>query len=279
MSAPSIQNETTLSRLRRNRLRLLSYNLQVGIGCQKVSDYLKQSWRHLLPDRKRQQNLERVAEKLKDFDVAALQEVDAGSLRTRFINQVDFLAQRGGFHFWYQQRNRNLGQFAAHSNGLLSQIEAQKVTHHRLPGRIPGRGLIEAHLGQGEHKLVIFAAHLALSQIARSQQLGYIASLARRHRYYVLLGDMNCPRAQVADEFYRQGLRIYMNEHSQPTFPSWRPRLQFDQIWVSEGLTVKECQVLQFGVSDHLPIAMEIELPESLTVSLLGELANLRQAG
>ncbi len=83
------------------------------------------------------------------------------------------------------------------------------------------------------------------------------------------MGDMNCPRAQVADEFYRMGLVIKMHHVSLPTFPRWNPKFQFDQIWASESLQVDSVEVARFGVSDHLPISMQISLPESLRQSLL----------
>ena len=264
MSSTTIKPELTESATLTNRLRLLSYNLQVGIGSRGYRDYLTQSWRHILPDNQREANLYEIARWLGEYDIVALQEVDAGSLRTQYVNQVAYLAREGGFPFWHQQSNRRLGQLAAHSNGLLCRSRAALVVHHKLPGRIPGRGVIEASFGGGEQQLIVLSMHLALSKIARNKQLGYIAELIKGYPYFVLMGDMNCRKDRVAAEFAKSGVTLKMGQYTQPTFPRWNPQHQFDQIWVSDRLRVIRCEVPKFGVSDHLPIAMEIEIPESL---------------
>ena len=103
-------------------LRLLSFNIQVGISTQRYHHYLTRSWQHLLPHAGRSGNLQRIGDLLGDFDLVALQEVDGGSLRSGYVNQVEHLAHLGAFPYWYQQLNRNLGRLAQHSNGVLSRL-------------------------------------------------------------------------------------------------------------------------------------------------------------
>lgn len=112
------------------RLRLLSFNIQVGISTERYRHYLTRSWQHLLPHNGRAGNLQRIGELLGDFDLVALQEADGGSLRSGYINQVEHLAQLGAFPYWYQQLNRNLGRFAQHSNGVLSRLKPQHLEDH-----------------------------------------------------------------------------------------------------------------------------------------------------
>ena len=64
-----------------DRLKMLSFNIQVGIDTQRYSDYFRKSWRHFLPHAGRHLNLSRIAKLVKDYDVVALQEVDAGATR------------------------------------------------------------------------------------------------------------------------------------------------------------------------------------------------------
>ncbi|WP_444996579.1 endonuclease/exonuclease/phosphatase family protein [Aliikangiella sp. IMCC44359] len=247
-----------------NRLKLLSYNIQVGIGSHSYKDYVMQSWRHILPDSKRQIHLANIAQWMADFDIVALQEVDAGSLRTQFVNQVAFLAQKGGFPHWHHQQNRHLGKFAAHSNGLLTKHPVEHIVHHKLPGRIAGRGALQANFGKGEHQLLVLSLHLALSPQARKKQLTYICELLAAYPYYVIMGDMNCDHKQAAKEFNKSGLDVTVGNNIQPTFPRWNPKHHYDQIWVSSNLRIVDCQVMELGVSDHLPIMMEIEIPDKL---------------
>ena len=42
-------------------------------------------------------NLDKIAQLIKEFDIVALQEVDAGSLRSQFINQTEYLAKKADF--------------------------------------------------------------------------------------------------------------------------------------------------------------------------------------
>jgi endonuclease/exonuclease/phosphatase family metal-dependent hydrolase len=125
-------------------IRLLTYNIQVGISTSSYRHYLTRSWQHLLPSRRRTDNLDKIAQLLRNYDVIALQECDGGSLRSGFINQVQYLAEASAIPYWYQQLNRNLGRLAQHSNGLLSRFRPLDVTEHRLPGLIPRRGAIMA---------------------------------------------------------------------------------------------------------------------------------------
>ena len=50
-------------------------------------------------------------------------------------------------------------------------------------------------------------------------------------------------------------------------FPSWRPLRRFDHILVSDSLRLTDSRVLDYALSDHLPIAVEIELPHSLQLA------------
>ena len=254
-----------ISNLEQNqRLKLLSYNMQVGIDSNSYGDYLTQSWRHLLPDSKRAHNLRSAANWLSSFDIVALQEVDAGSLRSQFVNQVEFLAHQGGFPHYYQQQNRKVAGLAAHSNGLLSKFASSHAVHHKLPGRIPGRGALQVTFDTGKEQILVLSVHLSLSHKARCLQLKYIAEHLKTTPYFIIMGDMNCPTHQVSQEFKKLGLKVQRDKHITPTFPRWKPKHCFDQIWVSDSLDIIKTEVLNLGVSDHLPISMEIEIPNKI---------------
>ncbi|MBV1959133.1 MAG: endonuclease/exonuclease/phosphatase family protein, partial [Pseudomonadales bacterium] len=113
-------------------LRLVTYNIQVGIQTEKYRHYVTRGWQHLLPHNLRNQNLDRIADTLREFDVVALQETDGGSYRSGFINQVEYLADKAEFPYWYQQLNRNLGKLGQHGNGLLTRIKPEILEDHKL---------------------------------------------------------------------------------------------------------------------------------------------------
>ncbi len=245
-------------------LRILSYNIQVGIPYSRYRHYLTRSWKHVFPFTGRQENLDSIARFIPYFDVVGLQEVDAGSLRSNYVNQAQYLARQAGFPYWYAQTNRNLGRLAQHSLGLLSTLQPKKILECKLPGRIPGRGALFSEFGLGDASLLIGIIHLALGRKARSQQLDYLARLIRRYEHAILLGDFNCRIDSREFQLLLESTNLCSPEQEIHTYPSWRPRHALDHILVTPGLTVERTRVFQAEYSDHLPIAMDIRLPEDV---------------
>ena len=245
-------------------LRLMSFNIQVGIETRYYHQYFTRGWRHLLPDTARLPNLRRIAGLISEFDLVGLQELDAGSLRSGFVDQTQFLAEQAAFPHRYQQTNRPLGRFAQHSNGILSRLIAREVSEHRLPGRVPGRGALLARFGRPEAELVVVLLHLALSQRARLSQLAYVAEQIGDSPHVIVMGDLNCHSRspELAYLCAETGLREPL--HDLPTYPSWRPQRNIDHILVSPSLTVESAEVLDVPLSDHLPMTMSVGLPAVL---------------
>lgn len=250
-------------------LRLLSYNIQVGITTRRYHHYFLHGWKHVLPYRGRLTALDGIAKFLSDFDLIGLQEVDAGSLRTGNVNQAEYLAHHAGIPWWYSQTNRNLGRLAQHSLGLLSRYHPHTVVEHRLPGVMPGRGALEAHFGaaQGEGSLVILLVHLSLGRMARRMQLDYLSGVLREHEHVVVMGDMNCPCHSDELQQLLRYTRLVEPVDTMKTYPSWRPRHAFDHILTTPGLGVQAVKVYNLELSDHLPVGMEIAAPDNVVLT------------
>lgn len=243
------------------RLRLLSFNIQVGITTQRYHHYLTRSWQHLLPHAGRANNLQRIGSMLGDYDLVALQEVDGGSMRSGYVNQVEHLAHLADFPFWYQQLNRNLGRLAQHSNGVLSRFRPTLLEDHPLPGP-PGRGAILLRLGEGAEAIVVVMMHLSLGARTRTRQLAYIHELIGGYRHQILMGDMNTHASDLLVHSPLRDLGL-LAPQIEATFPSWRPQRCLDHILLSPGLELEKVEVLAHPISDHLPVAMEIRLPQA----------------
>ena len=241
------------------RLRLLSFNIQVGNSTQSYRHYLTRSWQHVLPHKGRAGNLDKIGDLLSDFDLVALQEADGGSHRSGYINQVKYLAQQGEFPYWYQQLNRNLGRLAQHSNGVLSRLRPTAIEDHPLPGPA-GRGAILVRFGTGPDALAVVVMHLALGTKVRNLQLAYIRELVSGYQHQVLMGDMNTNATDLLQTSPLRDLGL-LAPQMQATFPSWRPQRCLDHILLSPSLTLERVQVLDQPISDHLPVAVEIRLP------------------
>jgi len=257
---PSTEKESLMGQ----HIRLLSYNVQAGISTARYRHYITRSWKHVLPHAQRFRNLDRVARLVKDYDIVGLQELDAGSLRSSYVNLTQYLSEKADMPFWSDQTNRRIGRFARHSTGVLSRFHPSEIVEHRLPGKIPGRGALFIRYGNRHDSLVVLILHMALGRRARLSQFDYISDIVNEYRNVIVMGDLNC-HSQSAEMNYLIN-RTMMSEpiHGLSTFPSWRPQHHIDHILVTPTLHVDHVRALNFSLSDHLPVEMQITLPDSV---------------
>jgi len=257
-SLTSLQAFTELPR-HSDRLRLLTFNMQVGIRTGGYHHYLLRGWQHLMPFQARQAALESIAELVSPFDTVALQEADGGSWRSSHCNQVEAIAEMAGFAHWHHQVNRNIGRVARHSNGLLCRLPATTIEKHPLPG-LPGRGMMLVRFGQGNNQLVVVATHLALSRRTQYAQLDYLADCLQGARRVVIMGDLNQEGEWLLNQTGLKRLHLHPIADELPTYPSWQPKRGIDHILVSDSIKLHRIAVIDHPQSDHLPVAAEIAL-------------------
>lgn len=244
-----------------HKLRVLTINIQVGLQTAHYGHYVTGAWRHFLPSRGVRSNLDRIAELASRFDVVALQEADAGSLRTAQLNQVEYLAQRAGMPYWHAAVNRDFGPFAQHCLGFISRLPLHEIRHHALPGRVPGRGALCAQVEvAGGTSLQMIVAHLSLARRSRTRQLDHIAGLADAGYQTLLLGDLNCESRELMAHARLRNAGLTPIAGA-PTFPSWRPQRRLDHLLATPGLQLIHSHVVPTPLSDHLAVAAEFQLP------------------
>lgn len=246
------------------RIKLLSYNVQVGIPTQKYRHYITHCWKHLLPFSQRQSNLDRIAEFISDFDIVGMQELDAGSIRSEFVHQPEYLAKKAGFPYCYSRVNRDLGVVAQNSLAIFSRREAHHIVKHKLPSTIPGRGALEAHFGSKKDPLVVILAHLSLSARGRKRQLEYIAGLVNGYKHVVVMGDLNTEIDSSEIKGLLDSTTLSAPEVSAHTYPSWNPKIAYDHILVTPDILLGESEVYGVKHSDHLPISIEVDVPNEI---------------
>lgn len=239
-------------------LRLLSFNIQLGISTSRYRQYLTKGWKHLLPHSRQTGNLERIAKVVAGYDLVALQEVDGGSLRSGFVNQVEYLASKAGFPYWYAQLNRDLGPLAQHGNGLLARVPPWGLEDHKLPGAIPGRGAIVVRVRCRGQEILVVLLHLSLGGRSRHLQLAYVRELIRGEAHAVVMGDMNSHLSRLLRRSPLAESPLRPAAPSQPTWPAWRPALALDHVLVTPGIRVDDYAVLDCRLSDHRPIAVTL---------------------
>ncbi len=258
--SPAPSSDLKASATSLHEVRVLTFNIQVGMHTAHYGHYLTGAWRHVLPSQGVRRNLDRIAELLTDYDCVALQEVDAGSLRTAQLNQAEYLARRAGFTHCEVAVNRNLAPLARHALAVLSRIPLHEVRHHPLPGRLPGRGAIEVQLRQfGQAPLQWINTHLALGARDRQRQLDALAALVKPGGDCMLMGALNCTPAELSANaaIQHSGLRA---THHDPTHPSWQPRRSLDHILLTPGVQADDATVLDHCLSDHRPVSITLKL-------------------
>jgi endonuclease/exonuclease/phosphatase family metal-dependent hydrolase len=266
-------HETTLNPLPNRPIKFLSYNIQAGLPSGSYTDYVKNGIRQIVPATDRT-HLRKIASAISDYDIVMLQEVDCGSIRSGFVNQLDFLAKAAEFDFAHQQLNRDIGRFGQFSNGLLSRFTPISIENHRLPG-LKGRGAIVARFGlpsgeQGDAadssassadgSIVVVGLHLALGWRAREKQISYVLDLIKHEKNVILMGDLNCCERSVTETALGESSLEHVN-FGMGTFPSWSPRKCIDHIWVSSSLAVSTVAVLPERLSDHRPLCAHVHMP------------------
>ena len=248
-----------------DKLRVLSYNVQVGIRTSNYSDYVTGSWKHVLPHPERWSNMDQIADRVRDFDIVALQELDGGSLRTGFVNQTRYLAQQGQFPRWHQQTNRRIGLLTKHCNAMLCRVDTRDCKSHRLPGP-GGRGALLATIGEGSEQLAIIIAHLSLGKRNRLQQIDYLAELVNSFAHCILMGDLNCEPTSSEIRRLLDSTALHHPTKDLHTFPSWRPKRRIDHVLVTPSVAVERSYAPQWRYSDHLPIAVDVHVPEGVRI-------------
>lgn len=154
---------------------------------------------------------------------------------------------------------------------MLSRLKPSAIEDHPLPGP-KGRGAILLRFGEGPEALVVVMMHLALGARTRSLQLAYIRELIGGYKHQVLMGDMNTHASDLLQHSPLRDLGL-LAPQVEATFPSWRPQRCLDHILLSPTLTLEKVEVLAQPISDHLPVAVEIRLPGSLTADALPALS------
>ena len=229
-------------------------------------------------------------------EVLAIQEVDHNLARTNHANQCANIALAMGASDWAfapgiigspegkwrsaeakvisNQASDNEVESGSYGIGIISKIKVLKW--HRLD---LGRSLIGAPLlipnnetgkakaiyikdeprvalaGQLENGWTVINTHLSFVPGMNLIQLRKLKNWADTFGEKVLLmGDFNLPSAIPAIGSKWQSL------YAQNTYPSWKPKIQFDYI-LSKGVALKD--VIQVptttsGISDHLPLTIEV---------------------
>jgi len=106
-----------------------------------------------------------------------------------------------------------------------------------------------------ENGLTIATTHLSFVPFVNVFQLNrLISSLKKLPGLPVIVGDLNLP-ANIPSKVSR-----FKSLISQSTYPSWKPKIQFDYIMVAnkQNVQAKPISTIKPSISDHVPIGVEL---------------------
>lgn len=201
-------------------LRLVTYNVHRCIG------------------RDGRGSVERIAEVLAELrpDVVALQEV-LSSERVPHAGQLERLADAAGLQ--PVAGGTLVEGDGLYGNGLLLRAPPVEIARHDLsvPGAEP-RGALEALVETDGGPARVITTHLGLRARERRRQIeGLEAVLLRRPEpVLALLGDVNEWRRRPFRDPLARISRALRPAPVARTFPSQRPVVGLDRIWVGPGM-------------------------------------------
>lgn len=225
----------------KNSLRVMSYNIRIGMGFDMQTDLLNE--------------VGDVIAKINP-DFVGLQEVDSVAERSLWVDQMSELAKKTNMYpVFAPATERSKGLY-----GIGALCKEAPLTCRNIP--LPGAEEPRAFLLLEFKDYVLCNTHLSLDEESRLKSIELITEVAKSYNKPLLItGDFNMiPNSK---EFNRmcEDWQLLSNP-SIKTFPSNRPEERLDYIFGSKGFTfnVHKDMVIDVMASDHLPIYLDITL-------------------
>ena len=202
-----------------------------------------------------------------DADIIGLQEVLSIPNASEELDQAKYFASQLGYHYTLGETRKLRG--GIYGNVILTRVPVHSSKNYDISvrWRKERRGCLRADLQyQPERFLHIFNVHLGTDYFERRRQAKSLVHKAILHNEElqgarIIMGDFN--------EWWLWGhpLRaikgIFGHTPALPTFPSFRPVLALDRIWIRPTGRLKSIAVhrtrLSAKASDHLPLKAVVE--------------------
>ncbi|MFT4414204.1 endonuclease/exonuclease/phosphatase family protein [Fredinandcohnia humi] len=218
----------------------------------------------------RQMDLSRIAEVIEksNVDIIGLNEVDKHfSKRSQYKDQINWLAKKLNMEHAFSPslslKSKNSTHVRQYGNSLLSRYPIVNEKSHLfnfIPGTIEGRSLLDATIQIKNQFVQIFVTHLSLNPFLHRKQTNFIVNQSHNFSHpMVIMGDCNMrPGSRgwrtITSKF--QDVWEIGGSGIGYTYPSHRPRLRLDYLFISPHFQVVDAQVITDfpKASDHLPL-------------------------
>lgn len=234
-------------------LKVATYNIRHAVGEDDVLD------------------TKRIADTIRDLDIAFLNEVDVNWARSGFADQTRLIATEANFAYYAFGPSLALPQLnlapSHYGNAILSRhpiIRAERFALPRLAGK-EERSALLVEVSLSGQPLTVIATHLGLDANERGEQVQALGQIVQDVRTPVILaGDFNARPDSPEIQFVASLLTPTEELAAQPvglTFPNPNPTARIDYIFTSRDLSehVVYHDVPKISGSDHLPVVAHID--------------------
>ena len=208
--------------------------------------------------------------------IVALQELDAGLVRTAMIDQAHLIAASLEMSYHFQATIQV--EEGEYGNAILSSYPVHLVKAAPLPTRLldkklERRGAVWAEIDMEGRRIQVMATHFGLNwreRISQAEEITGPEWLAHPECLgpAILCGDFNSlpwspPYRRITREL-ADAQRSLKGHSPRSTWPVRWPCMRIDHIFISPGLKVHAIAVpltlLTRVASDHLPVIATLEL-------------------
>lgn len=243
---------------------MLLYNIRYGLGRGPAMHWPLPGAAYLLGNRG---NLERITAfiKAQDPDIVGLVEVDTGSIRSRWVNQAETIAEAIGHYSAYQCKyaetslNSKLPIIRKQGNAFLAAPHVHGERFHYFDTGIK-RLIIELEL----ENCAVFLVHLSLKYRHRQAQLRHLHDLVvASEKPVIVAGDFNTFWGEHEIYLFMKAAGLQSaNASGLPSYPSRAPRKELDFVLYGAGVRVTNFSIPQVNFSDHLPLICDFEIDD-----------------
>ncbi|APD90977.1 endonuclease [Alteromonas mediterranea] len=233
--------------------RIVTYNIHSGIGRDKKQDY------------------KRIGQFLASSgaDVVLLQEMDTRPPERDTAQDVRDICAENTFKLIPSPAIRETDGW--YGNAILTRFDvlSNDTVDVSQSGRQP-RNVQIVELKTEKTPLTVVNTHKGLKKLERRSQFSLLHEhlsqrLKEKQTPLVLAGDFN--EWQFFSKAFKGLNSLLFQQKVGATFPSHFPVFSLDRVWVTDDIKVKACRKLKNAktrvYSDHLPVLIDIELPES----------------
>jgi endonuclease/exonuclease/phosphatase family metal-dependent hydrolase len=253
-------------------VRLVTYNIEYCEGIEGIwYQYLK-FWKIFFPPKNLNKKIVKALKKVNP-DILALIEVDIGSLRNRWKDEVEYLEHKLNLNDFVEKIKypfkgwlrlfHHIPILGKQANAIISRFKFKKIKYH-LFHEGTKRLVIEATV-HCPKPVTLLVAHLSLGKTARRKQIAELIHIVNKIKNpVILMGDFNTFNGteELRTLMKKTHLKdkVALDKKSKPfTVPAWHPTKRLDYILTSPLLKIKKYMVLPFHFSDHLPLMIDFE--------------------